>query len=199
MNSESSHNHSHIFQMIVTDELLQKYHVTLLSLLSDHQEMEKFCREIIEHLNVPKIFLSNHLTFSIMPRIKHHDYKIIIKSNSPVPTAKNPKLIHKNINPTHLRRVKIKFTSFEKVILISKQIQTKVSSSNLYQYGKNYYLELMFPQPKADSQLNQIKNIVSLAYEFGAISIITTKTLQDKGKLLMRGNAIHQVIEYFNK
>ncbi len=100
-----------------------------------------------------------------------------------------------NDKSTERRHYVIEFKDFEDFVQASKVLRSEDVASSLFFFKDKYYLDLVFfVEQTSDSQ---IKDILSLAVEYGKRVNVSPDLLQERGKMIFKASAFELARYYF--
>jgi len=91
----------------------------------------------------------------------------------------------------------VNFVNFENFIGLASVFPYSNVVSNLYAYDGQYFLELVFFESEMTS--DQVKDALSLAYEYGDPVNFSVDVVRERGKLIMEHAAIEIARYHFNQ
>lgn len=88
------------------------------------------------------------------------------------------------------------FSSFEEIIQVSSQLNDHgVMGGTVYVMDNKYYMKIH----EVDLVYQNREHIIAIMSEFSSPSTITSHRLIEYGKILMKRNAVEQIMHYFYK
>lgn len=207
-------NENTIRVMIGSDDLAERG-ITFLDLLGNHREIESFFYSILEEVDIEDEFKSSEaVTFQVLP--KNDGLELFISKNltqddlnkfsdpGDFETNDLDQLIRQQIlasqNATsesaEIGRLRVfKLNDFENMIELASYSFLDEAWSDLYQYDKNYYLQLYFdPETYGESS---ISDVVAEVLEYAEDTQVTSEFLEEYGTLLMQKDAVEITRSYF--
>lgn len=196
---------------IGADDLAERG-VTLMDLLKDQSQVEKFFMSILEEADVSKQFqYSDAITFQVMPKQGGLDLYISKSDNNEDDDEQMTAIkdMLNTINPeeadedtaliTHLpfyeteqmKQLTVVFHDLNDVLALAKNAPKEVFPVDLYQYDGHYYMLLHF-----DTERYSNFEMEDLAYyflEYGETTAVAEAVLREHGQLLLEQTAIQQL------
>ncbi|MGM0215510.1 adaptor protein MecA [Enterococcus sp. AZ109] len=206
-------NENTIRVMIGSDDLAERG-ITFLDLLGNHREIESFFYSILEEVDIEDEFKSSEaVTFQVLP--KNDGLELFISKNltqedlnrfsdsNDFETNDLDQLIRQQIlasqgtvesaDTGRLRVFKLK--DFEDMIELASYSFLNEAWSDLYQYDKEYYLQIYF-DPEIYGETS-ISDVVAEVLEYAEDTQVTPEFLEEYGNLLMQKDAIEITRSYF--
>lgn len=221
-NMEMEHINDNTIRVIIKNEDLEARGITLLDLMGNKKDIERFFYSILEEVDEKAEFQdSDSVTFQVLPN--RNGLELLISKNLGLPEGfpfldLDDEADEEDIQELQsLLKEKIEHEqafkeasdedlmdttnqvfyvpNFEDLLALSDNVKIENGLSNLYVYEDKYYLELVYVDELTDYELNKNR---ALVLEYAQPSQYLGPYLQEHGKLLMKRTALELLSYYFN-
>lgn len=210
----------------IGNEDLEERGITFLDLLGNQKQIETFFYSILEEVDVDEQFQeTDSVTFQVLPN--QDGLELFISKNLPMDDLDNFEAMDENVlgdsfsnflkehisthgkpneelideevdlihNTENTKEVVFRLDNFESMITLAKNIKLHNVLTYLYQFKDEYFLRVTFFVEETGEA--QIKNDMSLIYEYAQGTNVTVDVLEEYGDSLMDLNALELTRYYF--
>lgn len=210
----------------IGNEDLEERGITFLDLLGNQKQIESFFYSILEEVDVDEQFQeTDSVTFQVLPN--QDGLELFISKNLPMDDLDNFESMDENVlgdsfsnflkehisthgkpneelideevdlihNTENTQDVVFRLENFETMITLAKNIKLHNVLTYLYQFKDEYFLRVTFFVEETGEA--QIKNDMSLIYEYAQGTSVTVDVLEEYGDSLMDLNALELTRYYF--
>lgn len=179
---------------------LKKRGITMLDLLGNKSDIQKFFYSILEEVDKDHLFAgTDAVTFQVMPNGNGLELLIskvnggagsFMQPASPAPAAQPQTIVKDN------RRV-YKLHSIDAAAALANSLKVSDLAASLYKQGGNYYLELAFLDDNYAEM--QPQDAWAIANEFGeGMTSQEFSTIKNSAKCLLPQDALASLRSYFS-
>lgn len=219
---EIEHINENTIRVRIRDEDLEARGFRFLDLLGNQQQIESFFYSILEEVDLDNEFQqSDAVTFQVMPSrnglelyiSKDKEVHENLFTNSYLNEDEDAQLgdsdsnqfekIHdiRNSDKEEInedkedKKIVIKFKFFDQLIQLARAVSLESDSTNIYLFDGDYYL-IVDPNRDGYDYIEALEKQAFLL-EYGSKAEVTPEYLSEYGDLLLKNNALEQVVDYF--